>query len=128
MAIFTTYLALTRIGIPKEKYEYIDILPSQVAKAGSSVLIPYISIFRLGFRRKYAFSFGRKKKFSCSMGSNIFAMSHKEVSQFQCVYMELKSNAESKEVSSPQLSKTLQTQKQEANTPISERLGIDVGL
>lgn len=55
-------------------------------------------------------------------------MSHKEVSQFVCVHVELKSNEESEEVSSPQLSKTLQTQKQEANTPISERLGIDVGL
>lgn len=31
-------------------------------------------------------------------------------------------------MSSAELSKTLQTQKQEANTAISERLGIDVGL
>lgn len=69
-----------------------------------------------------------REKFSCSLGPNLLAMSHKEVSQFLCVHMELKRNGESEEVSSPQLSKTLQTQTQEAHTPISERLGIDVGL
>lgn len=34
----------------------IDLLPAYVPKPGSSVIIPYIPIFRLAYRRKYAFS------------------------------------------------------------------------
>lgn len=48
------------------------------------------------------------------------------ISSFMCV--EIKTKEGSEEVSSTELSKTPQTQKQEANTAISERLGIDVGL
>lgn len=44
-----------------------------------------------------------------------------------CV-IKIKTNGESEEVSSTELSKTLQTQMQEASAAISERLGIDVGL
>lgn len=86
MAIFTTYLALTRISIPKEEiWKYIDSLPAYVPKPGSSVIIPCIPIFRMGYCRKCVFFFFGKK-FSCSLEPNLFTVSHKEVSQYLCLW------------------------------------------
>lgn len=68
------------------------------------MIIPYIPIFRLGYRRKYAFSFGRKKKFRAKFTRNV-------PQGCISVFVELKSNEGSEEVSSPQLSETLQTQR-----------------
>lgn len=95
MAIFTTYLALTRISIPKEKYEkyrFIAFLGSQGRIICDYTLYSY---FQTGISRKMCFfSFGRKKKFSCSLGPNLLATSSEEASQ---LLRELKSNEESEE-------------------------------
>ena len=99
MAIFTTYLALTRISIPKEKYEkyrFIAFLSSQ-----GRIICDYTlySCSQSGISWKMCFFF---RKFSCSLGPNFLAVSqNEEVSQ----YLELKHDEGGEEVSSPQLIK-----------------------
>lgn len=81
------------------------------------MIILYIPIFDKDIEENVLFLCGERE----SLGPDLLPVSHKDASHF----IALKSSKGSEEVS---LGKLFRHRNQEASPPISERLGIDVGL